>query len=101
MSKQVFSVFLPDRRSPIRVEAEKFRYFGLELALENGDEVVARSSDRGFVVRDDAVIDFDSGLEAASIAVSDIKSHPAPVWPFLAGAGAALAGLYGVANWLV
>ncbi|WP_148169489.1 hypothetical protein [Pseudomonas chlororaphis] len=101
MSQKVFSVFLPDRRSPIRIEADSFHHYGCEMALHKGEVMVARSSDRGFVVRDDLVLDFDSVDQIAPLAVSEIKAHPAPVWPFLAGAGTALAILCVAASWLV
>ncbi|MEK2608968.1 hypothetical protein WLF18_07620 [Pseudomonas shirazensis] len=101
MSQKVFSVFLPDRRTPIRIEADSFHHYGCEMALHKGDVMVARSSDRGFVVRDDLVIESDPVGQIEPVAVSAFKAHPAPVWPFLAGAGAALAFLGVAARWLV
>lgn len=101
MSQKIFAVFLPDRRLPIRIVADSFHHYGCEMALHKDDVMVARSSDRGFVVRDDLVLEYDSVEQVAPAVMSEIKAHPAPVWPFLAGAGAAFAILCATANWLV
>lgn len=114
MTQKTYTVFLPDRPLPICIEADDFAHLGCELVLRKGDEAVARTSDRGFVVRTDLAHESCANAELlpwtpkrptvepnAPGAVAEIKSHPAPVWPFLAGVGAALAGLYGVSCWLV
>lgn len=87
MSKSMFSVYLPDRPLPIRIEADGFKYFGCELVLEKGEEIVARSSDRGFVVRSDLESSVNALAEPLSLSelVTGTKTNLAPVWPFLAG----------------
>lgn len=112
MSQTTFAVFLPDRSLPIRIEADDFAVFGCDLVLRKGEKVVARTSDRGFVVRTDVAA--ESIVEAerlstrptalaksiAPAAVSRFKINPAPVWPFLAGCGAVFGALCAVAWWL-
>lgn len=112
MSQTTFAVFLPDRSLPIRIEADDFAVFGCELVLRKGEEVVARTSDRGFVVRTDvaakSIVEAErlstrpSALakSVAPAAVSRLKSNPAPLWPFLAGGGAVFTVLCTVAWWL-
>ena len=98
MSKSTLTVYLPDRPLPICVEAESFKYFGCELALEKDGEIVARSSDRGFVVQSDLLckpsLDYGvlpsdrdaSCMELPAPArVAEFKTNPAPAWPFTAG----------------
>jgi len=114
MTQKTYTVFLPDRPLPICIEADDFAPLGCELVLRKGDEAVARTSDRGFVVRTDLARESCADAELlpwqlkrptvepiAAGAIAEIKSHPAPVWPFMAGVGAALACLYGVGSWLV
>jgi len=114
MTQKTYTVFLPDRPLPICIEADDFAPLGCELVLRKGDEAVARTSDRGFVVRTDLAHESCADAERlpwqskrpsvepiAPGAIAEIKSHPAPVWPFMAGVGAALACLYGVGSWLV
>ena len=98
MSKSTLTVYLPDRPLPICVEAESFKYFGCELALEKDGEIVARSSDRGFVVQSDllrkpsldyGVLPSDLGASCVELPaparVAEFKTNPAPAWPFTAG----------------
>lgn len=114
MTQNTYTVFLPDRPLPICVEADDFAVFGCELVLRKGSEAVARTSDRGFVVRTDLARESCANAERlpwepkrprveplAAGAVAELKSSPAPVWSFLAGAGTALAALCVAARWLV
>lgn len=113
MTQNTYTVFLPDRPLPICVEADDFAVFGCELVLRKGSEAVARTSDRGFVVRTDLARESCANAErlpwdlkrphAAPLtagAVANLKPRPAPVWPFLAGAGTAFAILSFAASWL-
>lgn len=114
MTQNTYTVFLPDRPMPICVEADDFAVFGCEVVLRKDGNAVARTSDRGFVVQTDLARESCANAERlpweqmrptvesiAPAAIAEIKSHPAPVWPFLAGAGTALAALYGVVSWLM
>ena len=98
MSKSTLTVYLPDRPLPICVEADTFKYFGCELVLEKDGEIVARSSDRGFVVQSDLLrkLSLDYGVQPSDLAASCVdlpaparlatfKTNPAPTWPFSAG----------------
>lgn len=113
MTQKTYTVFLPDRPLPICIEADDFAHLGCELVLRKGDEAVARTSDRGFVVRTDLARESCANAELllwaperstvesiAPGAVAEIKSNPAPIWPFITGVGAALACLYGVGCWI-
>jgi|GEM_PF-2674108 len=114
MTQNSYTVFLPDRPLPICVEADDFAVFGCEVVLRKDGNAVARTSDRGFVVQTDLARESCANAERlpweqtlptveaiAPAVIEEIKSHPHPVWPFLTGAGAALAALYGVTIWLV
>lgn len=103
MTQRTFTVFLPDRPLPIRVEADDFAVYGCELVLRKGDEAVARSSDRGFIVRTDLAQDSCENAELlpwmprrprvegiTAGAVTALKSSPSPLWPFVCGAASAL-----------
>ena len=98
MSKSTFAVFLPDRHAPICVEADSFAYYGCDLSLLCGEQMVARTSDRGFLVRSDLLR--KPSLEAGALPteliesraepigtamLSEFKTHPAPAWPFSVG----------------
>jgi len=94
MSKSTFAVYLPDRYAPVCVEADSFVYYGGELVLHKDEQMVGRSSDRGFLVRSDLVREhtLSDGLMPgqpaeviASAEAVDFKYKPAPVWPFSAG----------------
>jgi hypothetical protein len=108
MSQSTFAVYLPDRYAPVCVEADSFVYYGGELVLHKDEQIVGRSSDRGFLVHSDLVRDhtLSEGLMPgqpaeliASAEAFDFKYKPAAVWPFtaglalglLAGVGAAVA----------
>ncbi|NER61710.1 hypothetical protein G3435_20655 [Pseudomonas sp. MAFF212428] len=99
MSQTTYTVFLPDRPLPIRIEADSFVSLGCELVLHKGQEMVARTSDRGFVVRTDLALESCSQAESlhvnaagvrvehiAPATMSELKGGAAPVWWFLAGA---------------
>lgn len=115
MNKSTFEVFLPDRHAPICIEADSFTHFGCELVLHKDEEMVARSSDRGFVVRADLVraARLDDGLLAgetvmpyveriAPTEVAAFEMNPAPAWPFSAGvAVGVLVGLFVAGSLLV
>lgn len=104
MSSSVFAVYLPDRRAPIHIEADSFAALGCEVVLHKNGDVIARTSDRGFVVRTDLMREGDPSpvVEVlAPSALSEFKPNPTPVWPFLAGVGAAFAALCATASWLV
>ncbi|WP_085725749.1 hypothetical protein [Pseudomonas sp. R37(2017)] len=93
MSKSTFAVYLPDRYAPVCIEADSFVYYGGELVLHKDEQMVGRSSDRGFLVRSDLVREhtLSDGLmpgqpaelfapaEAANLKLSSA------VWPFAAG----------------
>lgn len=93
MSNLIFSVFLPDRQAPIRIEADSFTHFGCELVLHKDDVVVARSSDRGFVVRDDLMRGSGMVEHVGPATMSEFKVRPAPIWPFLSGAAIGVLGV--------
>lgn len=67
------------KRSVIRIEADSFTHYGCEMVLYKGDVVVARSSDRGFVVRDDLVCESDSVDQLAPAAVTEFKVRSVPL----------------------
>ncbi|MNZ84154.1 hypothetical protein D3C78_1029000 [compost metagenome] len=98
MSKSIFAVYLPDRYAPVCVEADSFVYYGGELVLHKDEQMVGRSSDRGFLVRSDLVREhtLSDGLLPgqptklnveliAPAEAADFKLKPAAVWPFTAG----------------
>lgn len=98
MSKSTLTVYLPDRPLPLCVEADTFKYFGCELALEKDGEIVARSSDRGFVVQSDLLREPTLGYGVQPIdrvescvalpapaRLAEFKTNPAPAWPFSVG----------------
>ncbi|MCU7647137.1 hypothetical protein [Pseudomonas piscis] len=111
MTQKTYTVFLPDRPSPICVEADDFAVFGCELVLHKGDKAVARTSDRGFVVLTEAarescaVAKGSTPAHAACIesiapsAVAEVKANPALSWSFFAGA--AFGALCVVTGWLM
>ncbi|WMJ01382.1 hypothetical protein RBU55_07465 [Pseudomonas chlororaphis subsp. aurantiaca] len=114
MTQNTYTVFLPDRPLPICVEADAFAVFGCELVLSKDGNAVARTSDRGFVVQTDLARESCANAERlswelkrptvepiATGTVAEIKSHPSPVWPFLAGVGVAFVLMCGAASWLV
>lgn len=108
MTDRTYTVFLPDRPLPICIEADDFAALGCEVVLRKGDEVVARTSDRGFVVRTDLARVSCANAEqlpwGPSVehlvpgAVAEMTCHPAPVWPFLTGVSVAC--LCAVGGWL-
>ncbi|MGE1083097.1 hypothetical protein ACQJ0O_12795 [Pseudomonas shirazensis] len=103
MTQRTFTVFLPDRPLPICIEADDFAVYGCELVLRKGDEAVARTSDRGFIVRTDLAQSSCDNAELlpwmprrprvegiAAGAVTALKTSSAPVWPFVCGAAITL-----------
>lgn len=110
MSKSTFAIYLPDRYAPVCVEADSFVYYGGELVLHKDEQMVGRSSDRGFLVRSDLVREhtLSDGLmprqptELIGPAEAvDFKYKPATVWPFTAGlALGLLVGIGAAVAWL-
>ncbi len=93
MSQSTFAVYLPDRYAPVCVEADSFVQYGGELVLHKDEQMVGRSSDRGFLVRSDLVREhtLSDGLMpvqpaelVAPAEATDFKLNSA-VWPFTAG----------------
>ncbi|MFP3680596.1 hypothetical protein SB725_26235 [Pseudomonas sp. SIMBA_041] len=94
MSQSTFAVYLPDRYTPVCIEADSFVHYGGELVLHKDEQMVGRSSDRGFLVRSDLVREHTlsddlmpgqpEGLVASAETI-DFQYKPATVWPFTAG----------------
>jgi len=110
MSQSTFVVYLPDRYTPVCIEADSFVQYGGELVLYKDEQMVGRSSDRGFLVRSDLVRQhtLSDGLmprQPAELigpgAAADFQYKPATVRPFTAGlALGLLVGIGASVAWL-